>query len=210
MAHALRNNSSRSNHSGFFSVCVCALCGCCLIAILAAQALAQSHDDQNKGLDVKSSAGDMHLGNDADSHQVGLPVYPGARERKHDENRSNANLSLFTSAFGMKLVVLNYDSDDAPEKVIAFYRQKLKKYGKVLECRTTKHDAGVDVNQDSDDSKKSKELKCEGDQKGDTIELKAGTEDDQHIVAISPADNGGKGSNFELVYVHTRGKQADI
>lgn len=185
-----------------------ALCGC--FAILAAQALAQSHDDQNKGLDVRSSAGDMHLGNDADSRQVGLPVYPGARERKHDDNRSNANLSLFTSAFGMKLVVLNYDSDDAPEKVIAFYRQKLKKYGKVLECRTSKHGAGVDVNDENDDSKKSKELKCEGDQTGDTIELKAGTEDDQHIVAISPAENGGKGSSFELVYVHTRGKQADI
>lgn len=187
-----------------------ALCGYCFIAMLAAQALAQSRDDQNKGLDVRSSAGDMHLGNDADSHQVGLPVYPGARERKHDENRNNANLSLFTSAFGMKLVVLNYDSDDAPDKIIAFYRQKLKKYGKVLECHTSKHDAGVDVNEGSDDSKKSKELKCEGDQNGDTIELKAGTEGDQHIVAISPAENGGKGSTFALVHVRTRGKQADI
>jgi hypothetical protein len=191
-------------------VILCALCGYCFIAMLAVPASAQSHDDQNKGLDVKSSAGDMHLGNDADSHQVGLPVYPGAKERKHDENRSNANLSLFTSAFGMKLVVLHYDSDDAPEKIIAFYRQKLKKYGKVLECRTSRHDNDVDLNSDSDDSKKSKELKCEGDQKGDTIELKAGTEDDQHIVAISPAENGGKGSTFAMVYVRTRGKQADI
>jgi hypothetical protein len=189
-------------------VLLCALCGYCFIAMLAVPASAQSHDDE--GLDVKSSAGDMHLGNDADSHQVGLPVYPGARERKHDENRSNANLSLFTSVFGMKLVVLHYDSDDAPEKIIAFYRQKLKKYGKVLECRTSRHDNDVDVNSDSDDSKKSKELKCEGDQKGDTIELKAGTEDDQHIVAISPAENGGKGSSFAMVYVRTRGKQADI
>ena len=187
---------------------LCALWGYCFIAILAGPASAQSRSDQNKGLDVRSSAGDMHLGNDADSHQVGLPVYPGARERKSGENRNSANLSLFTSAFGVKLVVLNYDSDDAPDKIIAFYRSKLKKYGKVLECRTSQRSG--DVNTDSDDSQKSKELKCEGDQTGNTIELKAGTEDNQHIVAISPAENGGKGSTFSLVYLRTRGKQADI
>jgi hypothetical protein len=181
-----------------------------LIAILAAQAPAQNRDDQNKSLDVRSSAGDMHLGNDADSHQVGLPVYPGARERKHDENRNNANLSLFTSAFGMKLVVLNFDSDDVPDKIIAFYRNKLKKYGKVVECRTSRRSGEVNATTDSSDSQKSKELKCEGDQTGDTIELKAGTEDNQHVVAVSPAENGGKGSTFSLVYVRTRGKQADI
>ncbi len=36
----------------------------------------------------------------------------------------------------MKLVVAKYDSDDAPGKVIDFYREHLKKYGKVLECHT--------------------------------------------------------------------------
>lgn len=189
---------------------LCALCGCCFIAILTAPVSAQSQSDQNKGFDVRSSAGDMHLGNDVDSHQVGLPVYPGARERKRDENRNSANLSLFTSAFGVKLVVLNYDSDDAPDKIIAFYRNKLKKYGKVLECRTSKRSGDVNTDTDSDDSQKSKELKCEGDQTGDTIELKAGTEDNQHLVAVSPAENGGKGSTFSLVYLRTRGKQADI
>jgi len=211
MSYSLRgNHRGHRDHRGLFSVFLCALCGYCFIAILAAPASAQSRGDQGKGFDVRTSAGDMHLGNDADSHQVGLPVYPAARERKHDENRSNANLSLFTSAFGVKLVVLNYESDDAPDKVIAFYRHKLKKYGKVLECRTSKRSGDVNTDTDSDNSQKSKELKCEGDQTGDTIELKAGTEDNQHIVAVSPAENGGKGSTFSLVYIYSRGKQADI
>jgi hypothetical protein len=30
------------------------------------------------------------------------------------------------------------------------------------------------------------------------------------FIAVSPAEDGGKGSTFALVYVHTRGKQADI
>ena len=68
----------------------------------------------------------------------------------------------------------------------------------------------MNASTDKRDSQESKELECEGDQKGDTIELKAGTEDDRHVVAVSPAENGGKGSTFSLVYVRTRGKQADI
>jgi len=181
-----------------------------MTALTSSELFAQNGEDRSKSLEVQSSFGDMHLGSDADPRQVGLPVYPGARQRKHDDDRSNANLSLFTSAFGMKLVVLNYDSDDAPSKIIAFYREKLKKYGKVLECRTSRHGGDVNVEDHSEDSQKSKELKCDGDQNGDTIELKAGTEDSQHLVAVSPAENGGKGSTFALVYLRTRGKQADI
>jgi hypothetical protein len=188
------------------------------VTVAASHAAAQANDDDNKdkGFDVRSSAGDMHLGNDANLREIGLPAYPGARARKHDDNRSNANLSLFTSAFGIKLLIANYDSDDPTSKIIAFYRDKLKKYGKVLECRTDEHAGDVNVDglkfhdEDSDDhSSKSKELKCEGDNKGSSVELKAGTEDDQHVVAIQPTGDG-KGSTFALIYVHARGKQADI
>jgi hypothetical protein len=46
------------------------------------------------------------------------------------------------------------------------------------------------------------ELTCEQDT-GNKIELKAGTQDNQHIVAIEPQ---GKGSSFALVHVQTHGK----
>jgi len=185
-----------------------------LFVTLAPCASAQASDaDKNGSFDVRSSAGDMHLGSDATPREIGLPAYPGARQRKRDDNRSNANLSLFTSAFGVKLVIANYDSDDSTSKIISFYRDKLKKYGKVLECHTSEHAGDVNVNgldDDSDDrSHQSKELKCDGDNTGNAVELKVGTEDDQHVVAIEPAENG-KGSTFALVYVHARGKQADI
>jgi hypothetical protein len=161
---------------------------------------------QDKNFDVRSSVGDLHVGSDADARKAGLPLYPGARLH-HDEENSNAvNLGVLTEAFGFKLVVAKYDSDDAPEKVIAYYRERLKKYGKVLECHT--HEHGGDSHADSDDEH-SKELKCEGDNTGPVTELKVGTEDNQHVVAIEPKD-GHSGSTFALVYVHTRGKQGDI
>jgi len=136
-----------------------------------------------------------------------LPLYPGARLRRDEENSDALNLGLLTDAFGMKLVVAKYDSEDAPGKVVDFYREHLKKYGKVLECHRSKHDG--DAHLDIDDDKNSKELKCEGDNAGPVTELKVGTADNQHVVAIEPHDGSG-GSTFALVYVHTRGKQGDI
>ena len=56
--------------------------------------------------------------------------------------------------------------------------------------------------------KDSKELKCE-ENSGPVTELKVGTEDNQHVVAVEPRD-ASKGSTFALVYVHTRGKRGDI
>jgi hypothetical protein len=177
------------------------------IPIFAAQA---QEGDKDKKLDVRSSIGDLHVGADADARKIGLPLYPGARLKSDDDSRNNANLSIFTEAFGFKLVVANYDSDDAPGKVIDFYRDKLKKYGKVLECHSKKHGGDVEVHDgDKDDSKGSKELKCEDDNTGPVTELKVGTEENQHVVAVEPRE-GGKSSTFALVYVHARGKQGDI
>ena len=182
-----------------------------LFATLTLPVLAQ--DSQNKNLDIQSSVGDLHVGSDADARKAGLPLYPGARLKTgtSDGDTNQANLSLFTEAFGFKLVVSNYESDDAPAKIIDFYRDKLKKYGKVLECHSQKHGGNIeahdDDNKDSKD-KKSKELKCD-ENSGPVTELKVGTEDNQHAVAIEPRD-GGKGSTFAVVYVHARGKQGDI
>ncbi len=111
----------------------------------------------------------------------------------------------------MKLMVAKYQSDDPPTKIVDFYRGKLKKFGKVLECHSQKHGGDVDVNDDKDskDGKdKGKELKCEEDA-GPVVELKVGTEDDQHVVSVEPGD-ASKGTTFALVYVYTRGKRGEI
>ena len=179
-----------------------------LLVALTLPVFAQDSGTQNKNLDIRSSVGDLHIGSDADARKTGLPLYPGARLKSDDENRNQANLSVVTEAFGMKLVVANYDSDDAPAKVIDFYRDKLKKYGKVLECHSQKHGGDVEVHDGDKDSKDTKELKCE-ENSGPVTELKAGTEDNQHLVAIEPRD-ASKGSTFAHVYVHTRGKRGDI
>ena len=192
-----------------------------LAAMVALPALAQQSDTQDKSLDVRSSVGDLHVGKDADAHNAGLPLYPGAHP-KRDKNNDPLNFGVATEGFGLKLVVAKYESDDAPAKVVDFYREKLKKYGKVLECHTQKHGGDVSMHSDDQDSQEagsqnskdknkdqeSKQLKCDSDG-GPVTELKVGTEDNQHVVAVEPRDSG-KGATFALVYVRTRGKQGDI
>ena len=192
-----------------------------LAAMVALPALAQQSDTQDKSFDVRSSVGDLHVGKDADAHNAGLPLYPGAHP-KRDENNDPLNFGVATEGFGLKLVVAKYESDDAPAKVVDFYREKLKKYGKVLECHSQKHGGDVSMHSDDQDSqeagsqnskdknkdRESKQLKCDSDG-GPVTELKVGTEDNQHVVAVEPRDSG-KGATFALVYVRTRGKQGDI
>jgi hypothetical protein len=178
------------------------------LAVPALAAQPQKTDNaEDKKLDVRSSIGDLHLGNDADAQKAGLPLYPGARLRRDEKSGNTFNLGVLTEAFGVKLVVANYDSDDAPGKIIAYYRERLKKYGKVIECHSSEH--GGDAHAEMSDDEHSRALTCDGDNTGSVTELKVGTEDNQHVVAVEPNEGHG-GSKFALVYIHARGKQGDI
>lgn len=166
----------------------------------------KSDSGQDKSFDVRSSVGDLHIGKDADAQAAGFALYPGARP-KHEENNDPLNFGILTESFGFKIVIAKYESDDAPAKVLSFYRDKLKKYGKVLECHTREH--GGDAHAEANEDQHSKELKCEGDNSGPITELKVGTEDNQHVVAVEPND-GHSGTTLALVYLHTRGKHGNI
>jgi hypothetical protein len=180
-----------------------------LALLLAWPAAAQDSDNHDDNFDVRSSVGDLHVGKDADAQKAGFSLYPRARP-KHEKDNDPLNLGILTEAFGIKLVVAKYESDDAPDKIVAYYRNKLKRYGKVLECHSRKDDDHFNIDNDKGDDKNgSKELKCEGENSGPVTELKVGTEDHGHFVSIEPGDKG-KGSTFSLVYVYARGKQGDI
>jgi hypothetical protein len=167
-------------------------------------------EGQEKKVDIETPIGGLHVSKNADVRDVGLSVYPGARrkETKEDGDEHSANVNISSSLFGLKVVAVEYSSDDRPEKLVAYYKDQLKKYGSVLECHVNKSHAGASMDPD-DDSSESKQLKCEGDSNGKIIELKAGTRQSQHIVSIHPADSG-KECDFGLVYVQVRGGKDTI
>jgi hypothetical protein len=167
-------------------------------------------EGQEKKVDIETPMGALHVSKDADVRDIGLPVYPGARRKEHsdDGNENSAHVNISSGLFGLKVVAIEYLSDDPPEKIIAYYKDQLKRYGDVLECHNSNNSAGAIMNP-GDHSGHSERLKCEGDQNGKAVELKVGTEQNQHIASIKPGDDG-KGSDFGLVYVQMRGGKDTI
>ena len=163
----------------------------------------KDQNGQDKQVDIRSPLGGIHVGKAVTPEDVGIAVYPGAtlKEKGNGEDKS-ANVNLSGFGYRLKVVALEYESKDSADKLVAFYKDQLKKYGSVLVC----HTAGMNVNAGIRKHDDSNELTCEGDG-GHNVELKVGTRDDQHIVAI---ESSGSGSNFSLVYVRTHGKDAEI
>jgi hypothetical protein len=174
-----------------------------LVILLNGCSIHEDKSGDKKRVDIETPVGGLHVSKEADVRDIGLAVYPGARvkEKEADGEEKSANVNISSSFFGLKVVAIEYESEDSPDKVIAFYRDQLKKYGSILECHTS-HASGhmsANVNSDEDHDKK---LKCE-ENSGDTVELKVGTEENQHLVSVTPEK---KGSSFALVFVRTRGK----
>jgi hypothetical protein len=156
----------------------------CCFAFLSYAALVTSAQDQ-KGAGITMAA-------DADAKDIGLPLYPGShRHVDKDCDSPGVNFGLWGGGSGFKLVVLKMESDDSVDKVADYYKKKLAKYGKVLDCSHT-----IDgSNSDKDD----KQLTCGDDkpEKGGLL-FKSGTKADQRIVAIQPRATG---SMYQLVHV---------
>jgi hypothetical protein len=221
--------------------------GCSLIAKLSVVTLfaalctlpacsISTHDKDSNGakrVDIKSPFGDMHVSEQADYHDTGLSLYPGAtpapKDNSDDEKSANVNLSF--PGFSLKVVAAEFLSDNAPDKLIAYYSKEMQKYGKPIRCdgvwagnqvksKPSKgdDDSSKPVTCDNDNGGKSVEVKVgekdkkiilhSGSSEPDSVELKVGTESNQHIVSVKP---NSKGARFALVYVRTHtGKDDSI
>lgn len=134
--------------------------------------------------------------------EIGLPIYPGAKQQKDSESDSPAaNFGVWGKTFGLKLLVLKLESPDAPAKVAAFYQKALAKYGKVLDCSEGSK---------KDDSRGGKTspnaLTCDDTPETGAMIFKSGTKGKQHIVGIQ---SQGQGSKFQLVLLDKRGIDSD-
>lgn len=160
--------------------------------LLAVQPLsAQDKDQKSSGKSIG-----FVLSDEATAHDVGLPIYPGARLHKDENNDTPAlQMGLWGKSSGFKLAVLKLESSDAPEKIVAFYRKALAKYGAVMDC------SKVSASKNDSDQDDSDVIDCKSDHpEPASVTLKSGTKRKQHVVGIQP---NSKGTLFQLVYVET-------
>jgi hypothetical protein len=167
--------------------------------------LAGCHVTDNKNgkddnVKIDSPFGSMHIQtNDAvDTAAIGLTAYPGAtawkndsaENKNHDNGSANINMSFGDFHLGVKATSLR--STDSQDKILAFYRKDLGRYGDVIECRNN-----TPVGQPTHTSQG---LTCDKDNQnhistGDSnnqLELRAGSATHQHIVGLESKDGAIK------------------
>jgi hypothetical protein len=193
---------SRSNGPGFWprqTVRMAVLGGLLMGGLgLAAPGHAQDQKDSSESGQDHDSIG-FNLSKNAGAQDVGLPWYPGARRHKdNSDDSSSVQMGLWGGLAGFRLAVLKLESDDSQEKIAAFYRKALAKYGKVLNCTGAQSAADKKTHNSSNDP-----FDCsdDGPDKGGLV-LKSGTKERQHLVAIQP---DGSHSLFQLVYLEAHG-----
>jgi hypothetical protein len=146
-----------------------------------------------QGVDVTTDKVNATVKSEADLKEIDLPVYPGSRLREDSKESAQATLGLWISDKGFRLVAVKYESSDSPEKILAYYRKALGKFGTVLQCPG----GGVTASG----------LTCkEHETKDGVIDLMAGSTENRRIVGIEPASHGR--TPFELVYLRTKGVEA--
>jgi hypothetical protein len=158
------------------------------------------------GDDVKIATpfGGMSVKTDdsAIAQSTGLPTYPGAvlskKKNKDDHDDGAADINMSFGSFQLRVKAVSFTTTDSPEQVIAFYKKGLARFGTVIQCRD--HQSVGTPTQTPDgltcsDEEKNTHVHVDDDVTGKT-ELKAGSKQHQHIVAIDP--NGG-GTKFALV-----------
>jgi hypothetical protein len=163
-----------------------------------------SKDGKSDNVNISTPFGGMHVDThgDTDTSAIGLTAYPGATPLKEDNGKDNksANVDMSFGDFHLGIKVATFKTTDAPDKVLAFYRKDLARYGDVIECQNdtpvgtpTQTSQGLTCS-DKGDSGKKDSFSLHGSLNGNDIdaenglELRAGSKQHQHVVGVGRKD----------------------
>ena len=112
----------------------------CLLAYALAVAVSggRIHVDkdangQEKTVQVDTPFGGVHVNTDQISaSDLGLPVYPGARQVRDDDKHKSADVHIGFGEWQMRVRAVSYETSDTREQVTAFYKKALTRFGDVI------------------------------------------------------------------------------
>ena len=156
---------------------------------------------KEKTVQVDTPFGGVHVNTDQlSASDLGLPVYPGAHLSTDKEHDKSADVHLGFGDWQLRVKAVNYSTPDSKEKVAAFYKKALARYGDVITCDGNSAIGSPAVTHEgltcADDNSKAKVHMDDSDFKQD-FQLKAGSKRHQHIVGFK--DNESGQTRFALV-----------
>jgi hypothetical protein len=156
---------------------------------------------KEKTVQVDTPFGGVHVNTDQMSaSDLGMPVYPGAKPVTNDDKHKSADVHLGFGDWQLRVKAVSYGSTDSKEKIAAFYKKSLARYGDVITCdgsspigTPTSTREGLTC---SDNDSNGKVHLDNHDFRQD-FQLKAGSKRHQHIVGFEEAKDGQ--TRFALV-----------
>jgi len=158
----------------------------------------------DKNVRIDTPFGGIHVNSDqTTAADLGLPVYPGAQAVKDDGKHKSADVHIGFGQWELRVRVVSYETPDATEKVTAFYKKALGRYGDVITCQGNVPVGAPATTREGltcADDKGNGNMKID---QGDynvgrgNLELKAGSKRHQHIVGFENPTEGK--TRFALV-----------
>lgn len=150
----------------------------------------QQNQKGSDNVDIGTPFGSVHVKTDdsATGAQTGLTPYPGATLVKKDKDDNGAaDISMNFGEFKLGVHAVDLRTADPEDKVVAFYKNDLGRYGAVLTCRG-KNAVGTPVRTGDGLTCGTAEHHGTTFSDGSHLELRAGSERHQHIVGIHTED----------------------
>ncbi len=152
---------------------------------------------EDKNVQVDTPFGGVHVNTDqTTAADLGLPVYPGATAVKGDGDHKSADVHLGFGEWELRVRAVSYQTSDSEEKVTAFYKKALGRYGDVITCQGNSPVGTPAVTSEGlgcADDKGGSNVKIDRDDYGtgkNSLELKAGSKRHQHVVGFeTPKDS---------------------
>src|SRR5512146_2080861 len=87
-----------------------------MVVVLAACSMKVDDKGDNKNVDIRTPLGALKVRTNPTPAEIGLSVYPGAKQKVEGDDRNAANVNISSSMFGVKVLVIGYHTEDAPDK----------------------------------------------------------------------------------------------
>jgi hypothetical protein len=155
---------------------------------------------EDKNVRIETPMGGMQVrSGQTTAADLGLPVYPGAQLTPDSEGDKSADVRMGFGPWQMRVDVVTYTTPDAQNKVIAFYKNALGRFGDVLSCQGDKAVGTPTVTSEGltcNESNSHVQVNGVNVEDKNDFTLRAGSKHHQHIFALKSA---GQGTRFTLI-----------
>lgn len=181
--------------------CMVAAAFCLILTGCFRVSVDKDANGKDKKVQIETPFGGVHVDTDQTSAaDLGLPLYPGASTITDDDGHKSANVHLGFGDWQLRVKAVSYQTSDSQDKVLAFYKKALGRYGDVITCDGNSPvgtPAATGEGLTCADDGKHNNVKFNEKDLASGLQLKAGSKRHQHIVGFEDPKNGK--TRFSLV-----------